>query len=140
MLRQEQNDLLTQTGSDDAHGPAVPQLLAAGAAGERTARKRMPAGAGQAVVGAAPRRGATRRDVYSLIDEFCAHRGTSLWLGRNEENGLRCPYHGWKYDHTGQCIDVPSEPDESGFCGKIKLKSYPLGETRRRVVDLYGPA
>src|SRR5262245_15627254 len=59
-----------------------------------------------------------------LMDEFCAHRGVSLWFGRNEENGLRCPYHGWKYDVTGQCIDVPSEPIESGFCQKIKLKSY----------------
>ena len=38
----------------------------------------------------------------ALMDEFCAHRGVSLWFGRNEENGLRCPYHGWKYDHTGQ--------------------------------------
>lgn len=64
----------------------------------------------------------------SLIDEFCAHRGVSLWFGRNEENGLRCPYHGWKYDHNGQCIEVPSEPAESGFCGKIKLTSYPLIE------------
>src|SRR5205807_5634343 len=63
---------------------------------------------------------------YALIDEFCAHRGTSLWVGRNEENGLRCPYHGWKYDWTGQCIEVPSEPAESGFCKKIKLTSYPL--------------
>ena len=63
---------------------------------------------------------------YGLIDEFCAHRGVSLWFGRNEEHGLRCPYHGWKYDTTGQCIDVPSEPMESGFCKKIKLKSYPL--------------
>jgi len=55
------------------------------------------------------------------MDEFCAHRGVSLWFGRNEENGLRCPYHGWKYDYTGQCVDVPSEPQESGFCNKIKL-------------------
>src|SRR5438128_9365518 len=65
---------------------------------------------------------------YGLIDEFCAHRGVSLWFGRNEESGLRCPYHGWKYDHTGQCIEVPSEPEESGFCKKIKLKPYPLIE------------
>ncbi len=64
----------------------------------------------------------------ALNDEFCAHRGVSLWFGRNEQNGLRCPYHGWKYDHTGQCIEVPSEPAESGFCTKIKLKSYPLVE------------
>src|SRR5512135_523005 len=49
-----------------------------------------------------------------LIDEFCAHRGASLWFGRNEENGLRCPYHGWKYDVNGQCTEVPSEPVESG--------------------------
>ncbi len=63
---------------------------------------------------------------YGLIDEFCAHRGVSLWFGRNEKGGLRCPYHGWKYDHTGQCIEVPSEPVESGFCQKIKLTGYPL--------------
>src|SRR6266446_206387 len=43
-----------------------------------------------------------------LIDEFCAHRGVSLWFGRNEECGLRCPYHGWKYDVNGQCVDLPS--------------------------------
>ncbi len=63
-----------------------------------------------------------------LIDEYCAHRGVSLWFGRNEENGLRCPYHGWKYDVTGWCVEVPSEPEESGFCRKIKLKSYPCVE------------
>ena len=44
-----------------------------------------------------------------LIDEFCAHRGVSLWFGRNEGCGIRCPYHGWKYDVTGQCVDLPSE-------------------------------
>jgi phenylpropionate dioxygenase-like ring-hydroxylating dioxygenase large terminal subunit len=65
---------------------------------------------------------------YGLIDEFCAHRGVSLWFGRNEESGLRCPYHGWKYDVTGQCIEIPSEPDErhSSLCAKIKLRGYPL--------------
>ena len=51
-----------------------------------------------------------------LVEEFCAHRRASLWFGRNEEGGLRCPYHGWKYDVTGQCVEVPSEPEESGFC------------------------
>jgi phthalate 4,5-dioxygenase len=63
-----------------------------------------------------------------LVSEFCAHRGVSLWFGRNEENGIRCPYHGWKYDVTGQCVDVPSEPAENGFCARIKLTSYPLIE------------
>ena len=63
---------------------------------------------------------------YGLIDEFCAHRGVSLWFGRNEQGGLRCPYHGWKYDVTGQAIEVPSEPASSNFCANVKLKSYPL--------------
>ena len=75
-----------------------------------------------------------------FIDEFCAHRGVSLWFGRNEENGLRCPYHGWKFDVTGQCIEVPSEPVESGYCQKIKLTSYPLRRERGGIVWTYmGP-
>ncbi|WP_231514727.1 Rieske 2Fe-2S domain-containing protein [Mycobacterium sp. URHB0044] len=63
---------------------------------------------------------------YGLMDEFCAHRGASLWFGRNEGSGLRCPYHGWKYDVTGQAIEIPSEPENSTFCSHVKLTSYPL--------------
>jgi phenylpropionate dioxygenase-like ring-hydroxylating dioxygenase large terminal subunit len=63
-----------------------------------------------------------------LVSEFCAHRGVSLWFGRNEEDGLRCPYHGWKYDVTGQCVDLPSEPEESGMRRRIRLAAYPLIE------------
>ena len=58
-----------------------------------------------------------------LIDEFCAHRGVSLWYGRNEECGIRCPYQGWKYDVTGQCVDLLSEDDSTGTRERIKLKS-----------------
>src|SRR5947208_2389146 len=65
---------------------------------------------------------------YGLMDEFCAHRGISLWFVRNEECGLRCPYHGWKYDVTGQCVDMPNEPEHSAFAKKVKLKSYSLVE------------
>jgi phenylpropionate dioxygenase-like ring-hydroxylating dioxygenase large terminal subunit len=74
-----------------------------------------------------------------LIDEFCAHRGVSLWFGRNEESGLRCPYHGWKYDTSGQCIEVPSEPAASGYCQKIKLTSYPLIERGGVLWTYMGP-
>ena len=77
---------------------------------------------------------------YGLIDEFCAHRGVSLWFGRNEECGLRCPYHGWKYDVTGQCVDVPSEPAESGFCQEDQAEVLSADRARRRAVDLHGPA
>jgi phenylpropionate dioxygenase-like ring-hydroxylating dioxygenase large terminal subunit len=74
-----------------------------------------------------------------LIDEFCAHRGVSLWFGRNEQDGLRCPYHGWKYDVDGQCTEVPSEPVESGFCQKIKLTSYPCIERGGMIWTYMGP-
>ncbi|MGE0653330.1 MAG: Rieske 2Fe-2S domain-containing protein, partial [Alphaproteobacteria bacterium] len=74
-----------------------------------------------------------------IMDEFCAHRRASLWFGRNEENGLRCPYHGWKFDVTGQCVDVPSEGADSAFCRRIKLTSYPAAE-RGGVIWVYmGP-
>ncbi|HEX9463940.1 MAG TPA: Rieske 2Fe-2S domain-containing protein [Alphaproteobacteria bacterium] len=76
---------------------------------------------------------------FGLIDEFCAHRGVSLWFGRTEENGIRCPYHGWKYDVTGQCVEVPSEPAENGFCKKIKLTSYPLVERGGILWTYMGP-
>lgn len=50
-----------------------------------------------------------------LADEFCPHRRVSLVLGRNEECGLRCPYKGWKFDTEGNCMDMPSEPQESNY-------------------------
>lgn len=74
-----------------------------------------------------------------LTDEFCAHRGVSLWFGRVEEDGIRCPYHGWKYDVTGQCVDVPSEAVENGYSKRIKLKSYPLVERGGILWTYMGP-
>ena len=58
-----------------------------------------------------------------LIQEFCAHRLASLWLGRNEECGLRCVCHGWKYDVDGNCVDQMDEPRQ--FADKVKLTAYP---------------
>lgn len=59
-----------------------------------------------------------------LLEEFCAHRGASLFLGRNEEFGLRCVYHGWKYDVHGKCLEQPNEPPENSF--KEKFTFYPI--------------
>ena len=75
-----------------------------------------------------------------IMDEFCAHRGVSLWFGRNEEGGLRCPYHGWKYDVTGRCVEVPSEGADSDFCKRIKLTAYPTLELGETVWVYMGPA
>jgi phthalate 4,5-dioxygenase oxygenase subunit len=74
-----------------------------------------------------------------LLDEFCAHRTASLFFGRNEECGLRCAYHGWKYDVHGNCVDMPSEPEESNFKSKIRLKSYPCEERGGIIWTYMGP-
>jgi phthalate 4,5-dioxygenase len=74
-----------------------------------------------------------------LVNEFCAHRRASLFLGRNEEQGLRCVYHGWKYDVEGHCMDMPNEPPESNFKDKIRLKSYPTAEMGGIVWTYMGP-
>jgi phenylpropionate dioxygenase-like ring-hydroxylating dioxygenase large terminal subunit len=63
-----------------------------------------------------------------LIADACPHRGASLFFGRNEEEGLRCVYHGWKFDVTGACVDMPSEPAESNFRGKVHARAYPCVE------------
>ncbi len=63
-----------------------------------------------------------------LLGNHCPHRGASLFFGRNEESGLRCVYHGWKFDVTGQCVDMPSEPPESTFKHRIRTTAYPCVE------------
>ena len=63
-----------------------------------------------------------------LLQEHCLHRGTSLFYGRNEECGLRCIYHGWKYDVEGNVLDTPAEPASSSFKGKLKQVAYPCVE------------
>src|SRR5438067_1754298 len=63
-----------------------------------------------------------------VLDEHCPHRRASLSYGRNEENGLRCLYHGWKLDVAGNVLEMPSEPSESGLCAKVKHRAYPCRE------------
>ncbi len=125
MLRKEVNELMTQTGAETPMGALFRQYWIPALLAEELPENDCP----PVRVKLLSERLIAFRDSdgkLGLIDEFCAHRGVSLWFGRNEEGGLRCPYHGWKYDVTGQCIEVPSEPEESGFCEKIKLAGYPL--------------
>jgi phenylpropionate dioxygenase-like ring-hydroxylating dioxygenase large terminal subunit len=138
MIRKEQNELLTLTGPDTPMGNLfrrywLPVLMT----------EDMPEpGSPPVRVKILSEKLVAFRDSegkLGLIDEFCAHRGVSLWFGRNEDSGLRCPYHGWKYDVTGQCTEVPSEPEESGFSQKIKLKSYPLIELGGVLWTYMGP-
>ena len=74
-----------------------------------------------------------------LLGEFCPHRKASLAFGRNEECGLRCLYHGWKFDTEGNVIDMPSEPKASALPEKAKHLSYPTREAGGFVWTYMGP-
>jgi len=63
-----------------------------------------------------------------VMDHRCPHRCASLFLGRNEENGLRCVYHGWKYDAEGNCVDMPNAPPHQDFKDKVRAKAYRVVE------------
>jgi phenylpropionate dioxygenase-like ring-hydroxylating dioxygenase large terminal subunit len=74
-----------------------------------------------------------------LIDHACPHRGASLYFGRNEECGIRCVYHGWKFDAHGNCVDMPNEPAESDFKTKVKATAYPTQERNGLIWAYLGP-
>jgi phenylpropionate dioxygenase-like ring-hydroxylating dioxygenase large terminal subunit len=74
-----------------------------------------------------------------LLDNFCPHRGASLFFARSEECGLRCVYHGWKFDVEGTCVDMPSEPAESNFKNKVRARAYPCRERAGVVWTYMGP-
>lgn len=74
-----------------------------------------------------------------LLDEHCPHRGSSLALGVNEECGLRCLFHGWKFDVNGQCLDTPAEPENSKLAKAMKVKAYPVRIAGGMVWTYMGP-
>jgi nitrite reductase/ring-hydroxylating ferredoxin subunit len=74
-----------------------------------------------------------------LFAQNCPHRGASLFFGRNEECGLRCVYHGWKFDVDGSCVDMPSEPAESNFKAKVRATAYPTHESGGIIWAYLGP-
>jgi phenylpropionate dioxygenase-like ring-hydroxylating dioxygenase large terminal subunit len=74
-----------------------------------------------------------------LVDAFCPHRRAPLFFARNEECGLRCVYHGWKFDHAGNCVDMPSEPAGTTLQAKVKLLAYPTHEKGGVVWTYMGP-
>jgi len=63
-----------------------------------------------------------------ILDHVCPHRCASLFFGRNEENGIRCVYHGWKFSAQGKCVDAPNLPDDRAQREKISIKAYAAAE------------
>ena len=74
-----------------------------------------------------------------LVDAYCPHRRAPMFFGRNEECGLRCVYHGWKFDRNGTCVDMPSEPPDSLFKTKVTIGAYPTYEAGGAIWTYMGP-
>ena len=127
MLSREDNDLITRVGRATPMGTTlrrywVPALLAR----ELPERDGAPVRVrllGEDLIAFRDTQGR-----IGLLEEFCPHRRASLFFGRNEECGLRCVYHGWKYDVDGRCVDMMNEPAEAQFTDKIAITSYPTLE------------
>lgn len=75
-----------------------------------------------------------------VVDAYCPHRQAQLFWGRNEECGLRCPYHGWKFDVNGQCVDLPNVEDSENTKRKISITAYPTREAGGLIWVYMGPA
>lgn len=139
MLSREENELLTRVT-----GPTAPM-------GEMMRRYWLPACLAEEVAepDGAPVRAQIlgerlvvfrdSRGRLGVLDERCPHRLASLALGRNEREGLRCIYHGWKFDVAGACIDMPTEPDAHGFRERMRTRSYPVREAGGMVWTYLGP-
>jgi phenylpropionate dioxygenase-like ring-hydroxylating dioxygenase large terminal subunit len=136
-LRDEDNIRLTRTGAGTPAGEWMrrywqPVALAEELAGERPLVT--PRVLGQDLVLFRDESGA-----LALVDRGCPHRGADLALGRLEDGGLRCVFHGWLFDAAGRCLDTPAEPLGSPLAGKVRLGSYPVREHNGIVWGYLGP-
>jgi phenylpropionate dioxygenase-like ring-hydroxylating dioxygenase large terminal subunit len=127
MLTREENELITRIGAGTAMGDTmrrywIPALLAWELPGPDCPPVRVKL-LGEDLIAFRDTEGQV-----GLLGEFCPHRGASLFFGRNEECGLRCVYHGWKFDVGGRCVDMMNEPEELSFKHKIRQTAYPTVE------------
>ncbi|MGF6408442.1 Rieske 2Fe-2S domain-containing protein [Paraburkholderia sp. MM5482-R1] len=124
MLKPEDNDLLTRTDKNTPMGDFmrcfwIPAMTIAEVPNSDEAPKRLRLLGEDLVVFR------NTNGEIGVLEENCPHRGASLFFGRNEECGLRCVYHGWKFDTNGNVLDMPSEPANSPMKSRVKAVAYP---------------
>src|SRR5271170_5200597 len=124
MLNREDNELLTRVGPGTAMGNLlrqywIPALISTELPDRDGAPLRVRL-LGEDLIAFRTTSGGV-----GLVAEQCPHRTASLFFGRNEEEGIRCSYHGWKFDAGGRCVDMPNEAPQCQFKEKVRLKAYP---------------
>src|SRR5215216_4786064 len=139
MLKQEENELITRVGPGTPMGNLmreywVPAMLSSEVPSPDSDPVRVLL-LGEQLIGFRDTSGRV-----GLLAHNCPHRGASLFFGRNEENGLRCVYHGWKFDTDGTCVDMPNEPPESDFKSKVRTTAYPVQDRGGVLWAYLGPS
>src|SRR5215217_2285253 len=139
MLSKQMNERITQTGSGTPLGEAFRRYWMPALLSEEIPEPDCP----PVRIGLLGEKLVAFRDTdgkVALVAENCPHRGASLFFGRNEEAGIRCVYHGWKFNTSGTCVDMPNEPAESDFKHKVKAVAYPTQERGGVVWAYMGPS
>ena len=137
MLSREENDYLTRVGRGTPAGELLRRYWhPVAVAGELTNEQPIKAVRilGENLV--------VFRDTtgkYGLIAERCPHRSASLAYGRVDAEGIRCAYHGWKFDHSGRCLQQPAEPDDSTFKDRVRQPAYPVEKLAGLLWAYLGP-
>ena len=138
MLTAEENDLLTRTGAEAPMGQYFRRFWQPVALAEEVPA---PDGApirvtvmGEALVAFRDSQGR-----IGLVQARCPHRGADLYYGRNEDCGLRCVYHGWKFDVSGRAVDLPNVPPGARHHETVRLTAYPTREFGDIVWAYMGP-
>src|SRR5712692_7123630 len=138
MLTSSENELLTCTGAGTAMGEYFRRFWQPIALSREIAKPDCPPirvkVMGEDLVAFRDTKGRV-----GLIEPHCAHRGANLFFGRNEDCGIRCIYHGWKYDVNGKCVDLPNVPPGSRYHDTISIKAYPTREFGGIVWAYLGP-
>ena len=138
MLTGEENDMLTQTGPGTPMGDLfrrhwIPALLSDEIPGADCTPARVQI-LGETLI--------AFRDTDGnpgLVDAYCPHRGAPMFFGRNEECGLRCVYHGWKFDVNGVCTDLPNSPEGETYKDKVTIAAYPAWDKGGIIWAYMGP-
>src|SRR6266540_307137 len=139
MLSKEDNELLTQVGAETPTGQLfrrfwLPAMLSSELPDPDGTPVRLRL-LGEDLI--------TFRDTsgrVGCVDAYCPHRGAALFFGRNEENGLRCIYHGWKFDVNGDCVHMPNCVEGESYSQKLKITAYPAIEGGGLIWFYMGPA
>ncbi len=138
MLTKEDNELITQVGPGTPMGELfrrfwIPVMLAEEVPGADSTPVRLNV-LGEKLVAFKDSEGKV-----GILDAYCPHRGAPMFFGRNEECGLRCVYHGWKFDVNGKCVDLPNSPEGETYKDKVSIASYPAVEKAGMIWAYMGP-